>query len=75
VKEKAMRLLSAALLAFIVACAAPFSPAIAQSYPTHPIKIIVSSAAGGPLDVVARAVAEKLSAALTQPVGVEAPTL
>jgi tripartite-type tricarboxylate transporter receptor subunit TctC len=72
VKEKAMRLLSAALLAFIVACAAPFSPAIAQSYPTHPIKIIVSSAAGGPLDVVARAVAEKLSAALKQPVVVEA---
>ena len=44
----------------------------AQRYPTHPIKIIVSSAAGGPLDIVARAVAEKLTAALKQPVVVEA---
>jgi tripartite-type tricarboxylate transporter receptor subunit TctC len=45
---------------------------VAQSYPTHPIKIIVSSAAGGPLDIVARAVAEKLTASLKQPVVVEA---
>jgi tripartite-type tricarboxylate transporter receptor subunit TctC len=46
--------------------------AVAQSYPTHPVKIIVSSAAGGPLDIVARAVAEKLTASLKQPVVVEA---
>ena len=46
--------------------------AVAQSYPTHPIKIIVSSAAGGPLDIVARAVAEKLTTSLKQPVVVEA---
>jgi tripartite-type tricarboxylate transporter receptor subunit TctC len=46
--------------------------AIAQGYPTHPVKIIVSSAAGGPLDIVARAVAEKLTASLKQPVVVEA---
>ena len=44
----------------------------AQSYPTRPVKIIVSSAAGGPLDIVARAVAEKLTASLKQPVVVEA---
>jgi tripartite-type tricarboxylate transporter receptor subunit TctC len=46
--------------------------AVAQSYPTRPVKIIVSSAAGGPLDIVARAVAEKLTASLKQPVVVEA---
>jgi tripartite-type tricarboxylate transporter receptor subunit TctC len=46
--------------------------ALAQSYPTRPVKIIVSSAAGGPLDIVARAVAEKLTASLRQPVVVEA---
>src|SRR5258708_767025 len=46
--------------------------AVTQSYPTHPIKIIVSSAAGGPLDIVARAVAEKLTTSLKQPVVVEA---
>jgi len=44
----------------------------AQSYPTRPVKIIVSSAAGGPLDIVARAVAEKLPPSLKQPVVVEA---
>jgi len=48
------------------------SMADAQSYPTRPVKIIVSSAAGGPLDIVARAVAEKLTASLKQPVVVEA---
>jgi tripartite-type tricarboxylate transporter receptor subunit TctC len=46
--------------------------AAAQSYPAHPIRIIVSSAAGGPLDVVCRAFADKLSAELKQPVVVEA---
>jgi tripartite-type tricarboxylate transporter receptor subunit TctC len=44
----------------------------AQSYPAHPVKIIVSSAAGGPLDIVARAVAEKLTTSLKHPVVVEA---
>ena len=39
---------------------------------THPVRIIVSSAAGGPLDIVGRAVAEKLPASLKQPVVVEA---
>jgi tripartite-type tricarboxylate transporter receptor subunit TctC len=68
-----MHLIPSALATLVIACATLLSSsAIAQSYPTHPIKIIVSSAAGGPLDVVARAVAEKLSAALKQPVVVEA---
>jgi tripartite-type tricarboxylate transporter receptor subunit TctC len=60
-------LLAAGALTF-----AASNAAVAQSYPTHPVKIIVSSAAGGPLDIVARAVAEKLTTSLKQPVVVEA---
>jgi len=48
--------------------------AAAQDYPTRAIKIVVSSAAGGPLDLVARAVADKLTASLKQPVVVEERT-
>jgi hypothetical protein len=50
--------------------AAPRSVA-AQIYPERPIRIIVSSAAGGPLDIVGRAVADKLAASLREPVVVE----
>ena len=63
----ARRLLAAAALAL-----ATSNIAVAQSYPARPVKIIVSSAAGGPLDIVARAVAEKLTTSLKQPVVVEA---
>ena len=55
----------------LVAAALAFG-AGAQDYPARPVKIIVSSAAGGPLDIVARAVAEKLTTSLKQPVVVEA---
>lgn len=69
-----MRLMSSALAALIAGCLTLVSlkMAIAQNYPTHPVRIIVSSAAGGPLDIVGRAVAEKMAAALKQPVVVEA---
>jgi len=69
-----MRLMSSALAALIAGCLPLVSSetAIAQNYPTHPVRIIVSSAAGGPLDIVGRAVAEKMAAALKQPVVVEA---
>jgi tripartite-type tricarboxylate transporter receptor subunit TctC len=43
----------------------------AQSYPTKPVRLIVSFAAGGPTDVVARMLGEKLGAAWGQPVVVE----
>ena len=47
------------------------SPAAAQSYPDKPIRIIVAVAAGGPMDTMARAIAQQMQARLGQPVVVE----
>src|SRR5271169_1743181 len=43
----------------------------ADAYPTHPVKIIAPFSAGGPSDLVARLLADKLSQALGQPFYVE----
>jgi tripartite-type tricarboxylate transporter receptor subunit TctC len=51
------------LILVLVALALP-SAAVAQSYPEHPVKMIVGFAPGGPTDVIARIVADKLSASL-----------
>jgi tripartite-type tricarboxylate transporter receptor subunit TctC len=45
--------------------------ASAQSWPTRAVRIIVPFAAGGPADIYARALAEKLQASLGQPFVVE----
>jgi len=42
------------------------APAFAQSYPVRPVKVVVPFAAGGPLDLVGRAVFDKLSVNLKQ---------
>src|SRR3954463_1837057 len=45
--------------------------AMAQPYPSRPIKIVVPAPTGGAIDLIARSLAEKMSAPLAQPVIVE----
>ncbi len=57
-----------ALAALLTLCAAS---AFAQDYPNHPIRIIVPTPAGGPVDVMARLIGNALPATLGQNVIVE----
>jgi len=56
---------TAALLAAAALCALA-GAAAAQGYPNRPVKILVGFAAGGPTDVIARVVAQDLTASLGQ---------
>ena len=60
------KLLSA--LCLVVATAAP---ALAQTYPDRPIRLIVPYTAGGQFDIHARMIADRMSAQLGQPIVVE----
>ena len=55
----------------MAAWAASCSPAIAQSYPVKPVRIIAPSGAGGPVDVICRAVSQVLGEVLGQQLVVE----
>jgi tripartite-type tricarboxylate transporter receptor subunit TctC len=55
----------------LLACAYGAPAAQAQSYPTRPITLTVTAAAGGVTDVVARAVGQRLSEAWGQQVVIE----
>ena len=59
-------------LAFVVAALFAASAALAQTYPSKPIRIIIAQAPGSATDVISRVVGNRLQEALGQPIVVEA---
>jgi len=60
-----LRILKTGALAALALLAAP---AQAQPYPNHPLRFVVPYPPGGPLDVIARALGDKMKDGLGQPV-------
>jgi tripartite-type tricarboxylate transporter receptor subunit TctC len=58
-------------VAFAGLCVAAGGPVSAQTYPSHPITLIVPFPAGGPTDVTARIVGEHMSRSLGQQLVIE----
>ncbi len=56
-------------LVHVLSFAAPTT--IAQTYPSKPIRLVVPTSVGTPIDIVSRIVADKMSAALGQPIAVD----
>jgi tripartite-type tricarboxylate transporter receptor subunit TctC len=66
-----MNVSSRRLVAALIFMLGAASSAAAQTYPSRPVTIIVPFAAGGPTDLVARVVADKMQAALGQALVIE----
>ncbi len=60
-----------AFIAGLALAAALAAPASAQTYPDHPIRLVVVFPAGGPTDIIARVVSQAMSERLGQPIVIE----
>jgi tripartite-type tricarboxylate transporter receptor subunit TctC len=63
-----VRDIAAGALAALFVCCAIHAPAQAETWPDKTIRLVVPAGPGGPTDVLARIIADRLSAALPQPV-------
>jgi len=66
-----MRITCSTLATLAMAGVFAATGAVAQSYPTHPVTMMVPFAAGGPTDTVARTLGQAMSASLKQTVVIE----
>ena len=67
----ALGMTCAALLFAVAAYAQTHSASSAQTYPSHPLRLIVPFPPGGSTDILARALSQKLSEALAQAVVID----
>jgi tripartite-type tricarboxylate transporter receptor subunit TctC len=70
-RHPANRIVGATLLAVVMPALNGIGFASAQVYPSRPITIVVPYPAGGPTDVIARIVAERMRVSLGQPIVIE----
>jgi tripartite-type tricarboxylate transporter receptor subunit TctC len=69
--EEHMRKILAALAGVLIAASLISPAAFAQSYPTRPVAVVVAFTPGGPSDILARILGQKMSEILGKPVIVD----
>lgn len=60
------------ILALITVAAGISNPALAQTWPSKPIRIVIAQAPGSATDVISRVVGNQLSVSLGQPIVIDA---